>query len=86
MQMTMNSKSSRERHLEETARLRAELNETLDELQDKLDVAKRIDLKVAKLQELRRTKPLVFFAGAAGVTALAGLAVWGVVRYITKCK
>jgi hypothetical protein len=84
--MTTNSKSEKARHLEETARLRADLNVTLDGLYDKLNVAKRIDSRVAKLQELSRTKPVAFIAGAAGVTALAGLAVWGVVRYITKCK
>lgn len=82
----MNSRSEKQAHLEETARLRAELSETLDGLQDKLNLSKRIDEKVADLQELRRTKPLVFAAGAVGVAAVAGLAVWGVVRYITKCK
>jgi len=84
--MTMNARSEKARHLEETARLRAELNVTLDELHDKLNVAKRIDLKVAKLQQLSRTKPVLFIAGAAGVAAVAGLVVWGVVRYVTKCK
>ena len=81
-----NSKTAKQLHLEETARLRAELNETLDGLQDRLNFSQRIDDKVAELQKLSRTKPLVFAAGAAGVVALTGLAVWGVVRYITKCK
>jgi hypothetical protein len=81
-----NSKTAKQLHLEQTAKLRADLNETLDGLQDKLNVSKRIDLKVAELQQLSRTKPLVFAAGATGVIALAGLAVWGVVRYIMKCK
>lgn len=82
----MTSKTEKELHLEQTARLRAELNVTLDELAEKLNLAKRVDRKVAQLQDLSRTKPVVFIAGAAGVVALTGLAVWGVVRYITKCK
>lgn len=84
--MTMNSRNAKQAHLEETARLRAELGETLDELQDKLNLSKRIDEKVADFAELRHTKPLVFAAGVAGIATVAGLAVWGVVRYITKCK
>lgn len=81
-----NSKSAKQLHLEETARLRADLSETLDGLQDKLNLSKRIDEKVADLQQLSRTRPLAFAAGAVGVVAVTGLAVWGVVRYITKCK
>lgn len=81
-----NSKTEKQLHLEETARLRAELSETLDGLQDKLNLSKRIDDKVVELQKLRREKPLVFAAGAAGASAIVGLVVWGVVRYITKCR
>lgn len=81
-----NSKTEKQLHLEETARLRAELSETLDGLQDKLNFSKRIDDKVVELQKLRREKPLVFAAGAAGASAIVGLVVWGVVRYITKCR
>lgn len=81
-----NSKTEKQLHLEETARLRAELSETLDGLQDKLNFSKRIDDKVVELQKLRREKPLVVAAGAAGASAIVGLVVWGVVRYITKCR
>lgn len=81
-----NSKTEKQLHLEETARLRAELSETLDGLQDKLNFSMRIDDKVVELQKLRREKPLVFAAGAAGASAIVGLVVWGVVRYITKCR
>lgn len=87
--MTMSSKQERLARAAETERARAEVTETLNQVIDKLNVSRRIDEKVAEWQEradeVRRTKPLVFAAGVVGVAAVAGLAVWGVVRYATRC-
>lgn len=80
------SKADKQRYLDETALLRVELNQTLDGLQEKLNVSKRIDEKLMQVRLLRREKPLVFAAGATGAAALVSLIVWGAVRYIMKCR
>lgn len=82
----MTSKAEKQRHLEETARLRAELTETLEAVQDRLNVSRRIDEKVAEFQKLRTTKPAVYYSAIAGAAATVGLIGWGVYRYIMKCR
>lgn len=82
----MSSKAEKQRHLEETAQLRAELTQTLDAVQDRLNLSRRIDEKVADFQRLRKTKPVVYYSAIAGAAATVGLIGWGVYRYIMKCR
>lgn len=82
----MSSKAEKQRHLEETAKLRAELTETLEAVQDRLNVSRRIDEKVAAFQRLRVTKPAVYYSAIVGAVATAGAIGWGVYRYIMRCK
>lgn len=82
----MSSKAEKQRHLEETAKLRVELTQTLEAVQDRLNVSRRIDEKVADFQKLRATKPAVYFSAIAGAAATVGLIGWGVYRYIMRCK
>lgn len=83
------SKQERLAREAETQRARAEVTETLNQVIDKLNFSRRIDVKVAQWQrnvdEVRRTKPAVFVAGVAAAAAVAGLAVWGLVRVVTRC-
>ncbi|GAA3583230.1 hypothetical protein GCM10022198_03020 [Klugiella xanthotipulae] len=69
-------------------RLRGEIVETLRELEDRLDVGKRVneatERATLRLSELRRTKPLVFAAGVISAAALAGCVVWAVARKISR--
>lgn len=87
--MTTSSKVERLARVAETERARAEVTDTLNQVIDKLNFSRRIDIKVAewqrKIDHTRRTQPAVFVAGVAGTAAVAGLVVWGVVRYITRC-
>ncbi|MEB4615046.1 DUF3618 domain-containing protein [Leucobacter sp. M11] len=73
-------------HANETAMLRAELNDTLSQLQDRLNVSKRIDEAVddakVRVVDLKRRRPTAFIAGVVGVAAIAGLLTWNVVRKV----
>lgn len=74
--------------IEEAAVAREELYTTLAQLRDRLDYAQRIDdaaerAKV-RIAEERRERPLVFVAGVAAVAVVAGLAVWGVAKAVSK--
>lgn len=67
---------------------RAELRDTLSQLKDRLNYAKRVDIAVddakRRIVAERRRRPAVFAAGVAGVAALAGVAVWGVATAVAK--
>lgn len=73
---------------DETAMLRAELNDTLLQLQDRLNVAKRVDEAIddtkLRVVELKQRRPLAFVAGVAGVAACVGLVVWGIAKRATR--
>lgn len=66
----------------QAAQARAELYDTLGQLEVRLNYAQRIDDAIAegraRLARRRRDNPLAFAAAAAGVAVAAGLAVWGV--------
>lgn len=78
----------RQHGIDEAARARAELYQTLGQLQDRLNYARRVDEAVAdariRLSAEQRERPAAFAAGVAGVAAIAGLAVWGVVNAVMK--
>ncbi|GAB2557164.1 DUF3618 domain-containing protein [Leucobacter ruminantium] len=78
----------RQHGIDEAARARAELYQTLGQLQDRLNYARRVDEAVAdarvRLAAEQRERPVVFAAGVAGVAAIAGLAVWGAVSAVMK--
>ncbi|MBC9927101.1 MULTISPECIES: DUF3618 domain-containing protein [unclassified Leucobacter] len=80
--------SERSLGVAEAAMAREELYTTLAQLRDRLNYAQRVDDAVddakARIAETRRSRPLVFAAGCAGVAVAAGLVVWGVARGISR--
>ena len=70
------------------AQARSELYDTLGQLEDRLNYAKRVDDAVAdakdRLRTQKREHPAAFFAGVAGVAVMAGLVVWGVASAIAR--
>lgn len=72
----------------DAAQARAELYDTLGQLTHQLNYARRIDEAVdgakRRIVETKRTNPLAFAATVAGVAAVVGLGVWGVVRAVSK--
>ncbi|MFP7761902.1 DUF3618 domain-containing protein [Marisediminicola sp. LYQ134] len=63
------------------AQTRAQLESTLDEIEDKLNVPKQIGITGRKLQAKYEDDPTPFIAAAVGVaTAIGGLVVWSLVR------
>lgn len=82
------SASNRQHGIDEAARARAELYDTLGQLQERLNYAKRVDDAVAdakvRLAAEQRERPGVFAAGVAGVAAVVGLAVWGAASAVIK--
>ncbi len=67
---------------------RAELYDTLGQLSDRLNYAKRIDdateRMTVRIQEERRERPLVFVAGVVAVAAAAGAVVWAIARKASR--
>jgi len=67
---------------------RAELYDTLGQLRERLDYAKRIDnaMERAKqrVSDFGRENPVGFASGVAGVAIAAGLAVWGATRLVLR--
>lgn len=80
--------TDKQRGIDDAARARAEVYETLGQLQDNLNFAKRIDEAVgdakARFAAQRETNAVAFFGGLAGVAAAVGLAVWGVASAIQR--
>ncbi|MGK9147963.1 DUF3618 domain-containing protein [Plantibacter flavus] len=67
---------------------RAELVATLNAIEDKLNVPKQMHRAkrrmIVRIATVKVERPAVFYAGVAGVAAVAGLAVWGIVRSLTR--
>lgn len=82
------SSSDREQGVSEADRARAELYDTLTQLQGRLNYAQRIDDSVAntkrRIVEEKQRNPLVFFAGVAGVAVVTGLVVWGIAASVSR--
>lgn len=80
--------TDKQRGIEDAARARAEVYQTLAQLQDNLNFAKRIDEAVddtkARFAAQRETNPVAFFGGLAGVAAAVGVAVWGIATAIRR--
>ena len=70
------------------AEARAELVSTLNAIEDKLNVPRKVNRIVAqgKMQvaTLQRENPAAIYAGIAAVASVAGLAVWAIVRGIAN--
>jgi len=72
----------------EAERARTELYDTLGQLRERLDYAKRIDIATERMRRRiargKHENPLLFAAGVAGVAATVGLAVWGIARKVAR--
>ncbi|MBP6685896.1 MAG: hypothetical protein KA158_10790 [Leucobacter sp.] len=80
----MNPQEQRAVGIAEAEVARAELYDTLGQLSNRLNYAKRIDEATervgVRIREERRERPLVFIAGVVVVAAAAGAVVWAVAR------
>ena len=69
-----------------TEQARAELVSTLNAIEDKLNVPRKVSraLSQGKVEaaRLQRQNPAAFFSGIAAVAAVAGTAVWAITRAI----
>ncbi|MFU8947219.1 hypothetical protein ACLRGF_10865 [Mycetocola zhadangensis] len=65
---------------------RAELVATLNAIEDKLNVPRKVNRLVAQGKKqvavLQRENPAAIYAGIAAVASVAGLAAWAIVRSI----
>lgn len=70
------------------AATRAQLFDTLDAIEDKLNVPKQVgkatDRAKAKIAELREENPQALVGGAAAVALAVGAGVWAVARAVLK--
>lgn len=84
----MNRREERVRGVADAQIARAELYDTLGQLRDRLNYAKRIDDATARLgvriEEERQERPLVFAAGVAAAALAVGGVVWAVARGVAK--
>ncbi|UOQ57272.1 hypothetical protein MUN78_00025 [Leucobacter allii] len=76
------NQQAKQQGIEDAARARAELYDTLGRLKVQLNYAQRVDDAVddakQRIVEGRRRNPLGFAAAALGVAVVAGAIVWGV--------
>lgn len=67
---------------------RAELVSTLNAIEDKLNVPRKVNRAVARgrvaAAKLQRDNPAAFLGGIAAVAAVAGTAAWAIVRAIAR--
>lgn len=84
----MNRYEEKRRGVAEANVAREELYATLGQLKEQLNYAKRFDRAVARgqrrISEVKAERPLVFVAGVTAVAAVAGGAVWAIVRCVTR--
>lgn len=82
------SAEEKQRGIEDAARARAEVYETLDQLQYKLNFARRVDDAVDEAKERiavkRALDPVGYAAAAAGIAIAAGAIVWGVATAVVR--
>ena len=84
----MSQHDARQVGIAEAQAARAELYDTLGQLSDRLNYAKRIDDATerlgVKIRTERAERPLVFIAGVVAVAATAGAVVWAIARKAGK--
>ncbi|MFV0434576.1 MAG: DUF3618 domain-containing protein [Leucobacter sp.] len=82
------SAEEKQRGIVAAQKARTELYDTLSQLKDRLNYARRVDDAVAaaksRIAQQKRSNPAAFAAGVVGVAAAAGLAVWGVASTVAK--
>lgn len=82
------SAADREAGITAAKQARVELYDTLGQLRERLDYAKRFDNAMdragRRIAREKRENPIGFTAGVVAVASVAGLAVWGVVRLIAR--
>jgi hypothetical protein len=73
---------------EHVARIRSQLASTLDAVEEKVNISKRLDKAVArgqaKLRTMRQENPLALAALAAAALAVAGVVTYAAYRSITR--
>lgn len=78
----------RQRGIEDAARARAALYDTLGQLKVQLNYAQRVDDALDdvkhRVAEERRHNPIGFGAAVVGVAAVAGAVVWGIGSAVAK--
>lgn len=74
------SDSSSTSDIQETvARTRAQLESTLDEIEDRLNVPKQVGILAGKARDNYDENPVPWLAAAAGaLVAIAGIVIWAV--------
>ncbi|KZX21904.1 DUF3618 domain-containing protein [Rathayibacter tanaceti] len=69
-------------------RARSELAATLDAIEDRINVPRKVRAAQRalqrKLQVVRRRNPSALIAGAVGAAAAVGLVAWGIAKQITE--
>ncbi|MGO2139685.1 MAG: DUF3618 domain-containing protein [Leucobacter sp.] len=84
----MNPQEQRRLGVAEAEVARAELYDTLGQLSERLNYAKRIDDATERvgqrIREQKRERPLAFIAGVVGVAATAGVIVWGIAKRASR--
>jgi hypothetical protein len=71
-----------------TERARAELVSTLNAIEDKLNVRRKVSRAIARgkvaVAKLQRDNPSAVYAGVAAVATVAGTAAWAITRAIVR--
>ena len=71
-----------------TERARAELVSTLNAIEDKLNVPRKVSRAIARgkvaVAKLQQENPSAVFAGIAAVATVAGTAAWAITRAIVR--
>lgn len=74
--------------MEETRHARAELYDTLGQLSERLNYAKRfddaVDAEIAKVKRFKKQRPEIFVAAVVGISAVAGAATWLIARSVIR--
>ena len=84
----MSKLSAKAQGIADAAIARGELYDTLAQLKDQLNYARRFDEAVERMEErvqqVREERPAVFIAGVVSVAVVAGTVVWAVASRVAR--